>query len=251
MTAPVPISCSLVIVDIEGTTSAASHVLQVLFPYSRARMADWIAAHHDDADVVPILAAVAQEAGCSPDDLAAVTAALHAWIDADVKAAPLKAIQGRIWDEGYVAGELTTHLFPDVAPALHAWHDAGIRLAVYSSGSMRAQRSWFANAPGGDLNTLFSANFDLDSAGPKRDPESYARIARSLVIEPSRLCFLSDIEEEIEAARAAGLQAVGIRRPGETQATAHSEPVVASFADLAITPLRTAPPPIDGRPAAC
>lgn len=228
----VSLTCTWLAVDIEGTTSAASHVLQVLFPYSRARIPAWVVAHAADPDVAPILAATAREAGCGPADLDAIVAQLQAWIDADVKAAPLKAVQGRIWDEGYAAGELTTHLFPDVAPGLRAWHEAGIALAVYSSGSVQAQRSWFANAPEGDLTSLFSAHFDLDSAGPKREAASYARIAAALGADPAQLCFLSDIEAEVEAARAAGWQAVGVRRPGEAQATVDSAPLVTSFAEL-------------------
>ena len=43
-----PITCTWLAVDIEGTTSAASHVLQVLFPYSRERIPAWIAAHVDE-----------------------------------------------------------------------------------------------------------------------------------------------------------------------------------------------------------
>lgn len=232
----VSLTCTLLAVDIEGTTSAASHVLQVLFPYSRAQLPAWLQAHADEPEVAPLLAAVAAEAGCAADDLLGIRDQLWAWIDADVKAAPLKAIQGRIWDEGYAAGELTTHLFGDVAPALRAWHDAGIGLAVYSSGSVRAQQSWFGNAPGGDLTPLFSAYFDLDSAGPKREPASYARIAQALGVAPGSLCFLSDIEAEIDAAREAGWQAVGVRRPGETQATADSAPLITSFSELSLTP---------------
>ena len=232
----VSLTCTTLAVDIEGTTSAAAHVLQVLFPYSRERIPAWLAAHAADPQAAGLLAAVAAEAGCSPEDLHAIRDQLWAWIDADVKAAPLKAIQGRIWDEGYAAGELTTHLFPDGAPALQAWHDAGIRLVVYSSGSVRAQQSWFAHAPGGDLTGLLSGYFDLDSAGPKREAASYARIAEALGVEPGSLVFLSDIEAELTAAREAGWQAVGVRRPGEVQATAESGPIITSFSELALTP---------------
>lgn len=234
----VQVSCAVMVLDIEGTTSAASHVLQVLFPYSRAKIPQWVRDHHSDPEVAQILATVAGEASCSPDDLDAITAQLHAWIDADVKAPPLKAIQGRIWDDGYAAGELTTHLFPDVAPALGQWHEAGVRLAVYSSGSIRAQQSWFRNAPTGDLTSLMSANFDLDTAGPKRAQASYKRIAAALTLDPSSLCFLSDIEDEVLAARAAGWQAVGVKRAGETQATALSAPVISSFTELQVTASR-------------
>lgn len=230
------LTCTVLAVDIEGTTSAASHVLTVLFPYSRARIPGWLAAHAADPDVADLLAVVAGEAGCRPDDLDGIRDQLWAWIDADVKAAPLKAIQGRIWEEGYAAGELTTHLFADVAPALHVWHDAGIRIAVYSSGSVQAQQSWFGNAPDGDLRPLVSAWFDLESAGPKREASSYARIAAQLGVDPRCLVFLSDIEAEITAAREAGWQAVGVRRPGETQATAESAPLITAFDELTLTP---------------
>lgn len=228
----VEVRCAAIVMDIEGTTSAARHVYDVLFPYAREHMADWIQQHRDEPTTAAALAEVAAELGT--DDADAVLAQLLAWIDADVKAAPLKTLQGLIWEQGYARGELTSHMFVDVTPALKAWNAAGVRLAIYSSGSVAAQRALFGNAPEGDLNPLLESYFDITTAGPKREADSYLAIADALGLPPESILFLSDISAEIDAARSAGWQAIGVLREGETQATASGSPLIASFADLTV-----------------
>ncbi|POA64265.1 acireductone synthase, partial [Pseudomonas sp. DP16D-R1] len=46
-----------ILTDIEGTTSSIAFVADVLFPYARARLADYVAAH--PAETAQILAEVA------------------------------------------------------------------------------------------------------------------------------------------------------------------------------------------------
>ena len=115
-----------------------------------------------------------------------VVAVLHSWMDADLKATPLKTLQGQIWAAGFAAGELAAHVFADVAPRLRAWHADGVAIAVYSSGSVASQRAWFAHTDAGDLSGLIVAYFDTVNAGAKRDHGSYAAIAASLGVAPER-----------------------------------------------------------------
>lgn len=231
----VDIICSAIVLDIEGTTSPARHVYDVLFPYARERMPAWVSAHADEAATRDAVTEVALAIGSAPDDLDAVVAQLVAWVDEDVKAAPLKTLQGLIWEQGYAAGELTSAMFDDVAPALRAWHADGLPLVIYSSGSVAAQKALFSHTTDGDLDHLITANFDITTAGPKREPSSYQRIAAELGVVPSSLLFLSDIQAEIDAANDAGWQAVGVLRPGEDQATATSDPRIVSFEELVVT----------------
>lgn len=204
-----------VVLDIEGTTSATGFVVDVLYPYSRSRFGALLNERADDPDVARSVAQVRAELGDPEADAAAVEKALNAWLDDDVKATPLKTLQGIIWSEGFARGDLVSHFYDDVVPELRAWHAAGTSLYVYSSGSVAAQRAWFTNSPEGDLTSLISGLYDTENAGPKQEPESYRRIAEATGIEPARLLFLSDRPGELDAARAAGWHAVGIRRPGE------------------------------------
>jgi enolase-phosphatase E1 len=203
-----------VVLDIEGTTSATEYVVTTLFPYARARYAEYLS-EHDDGRVVQLLADIRDELGEADANVPRIVDALRAWTDADSKVSVLKTLQGWIWEEGFEREELTSHLFPDVAPALRQWHDAGTAIAVYSSGSVDAQRAWFAHSPSGNLLDLITAHFDTENAGPKRDSESYRRIAAALERPPASLVFLSDMRAELDAARAAGWRTVGVRRPGE------------------------------------
>ncbi len=223
-----------VVLDIEGTTSATAFVHDTLFPYARARLAAWVAAHRDEARVRAQLDAVRQALSDPAADAATVVAQLERWSDEDVKATPLKALQGWIWDEGFAAGALWSHFFPDVIPALRRWAAAGHTLWVFSSGSVAAQQAWFGHSPEGDLRPLLAGYFDTENAGPKREPSSYARIAAAIRRPPAEIVFLSDVAVELDAARAAGWHTVGLRRPGEPcfAAGVGDHLAVASFAAL-------------------
>ncbi|MEO6124987.1 MAG: acireductone synthase, partial [Ilumatobacteraceae bacterium] len=209
-----------VVVDIEGTTSATSAVHVGLYGYARPRLASWLHAHADDPEIAAAIEATRRDAGlvagATLDDVAS---ALEAWMDGDIKATPLKTVQGQIWAAGFEDGQLTSHVFDDVPPALQGWVENEIHLAVFSSGSVASQRPWFRHSNHGDLSPLFEAYFDTVNAGPKREPIAYDRIADELTgrwsCTVSELLFLSDVPAELDAAAQAGWLTVGLRRNGE------------------------------------
>ena len=209
-----PSICAIV-TDIEGTTSAISFVKDVLFPYADAHLDAYVAAHRTDAVVAGALADAALLAGEPGAGEARILAHLHAWIAEDRKVTPLKTLQGLIWREGYERTGLQGHVYPDVVPVLRAWHAAGIRLYVYSSGSVVAQRVLFGHTSAGDLNPLFSGNFDT-TVGAKQERASYEAIAGTVGAAPDQILFLSDVDAELDAARAAGMQTARLLRPAAT-----------------------------------
>jgi enolase-phosphatase E1 len=196
-----------IVTDIEGTTTPIAFVRDVLFPYARARLVPFLTAHGGEPAVADALAE-AERLAEGRD----VVAALLGWMDADAKVTPLKTLQGLIWDEGYRRGELKGVIYPDVPPVLRRWHAAGVRLYVYSSGSEAAQRLLFGFSEAGDLAELFGGFFDT-RVGGKRQAESYAAIARTVELPSGDILFLSDIGEELEACRAAGMMACQLVRP--------------------------------------
>ena len=200
----------LILTDIEGTTSSISFVKDVLFPYARAALPRFVREHGDEPEVRRWLDAVATEQGgiCSDD---VIVETLQGWIDQDRKHTALKALQGQVWAEGYAQGDYRAHVYPDAPPALRRWHDAGHALAVYSSGSVPAQKLFFGHSEAGDLTPLFSAFFDTEM-GHKREAASYRRIAEALGRAPADILFLSDVVEELDAAREAGLRTVLVDR---------------------------------------
>jgi enolase-phosphatase E1 len=202
-----------ILTDIEGTTSAVSFVFDVLFPYAAKHLPDFVLAHADEPQVAEQLAAVRAEAGEVDADVERVIEILLGWIAADRKATPLKALQGMVWAEGYRAGQLKGHVYPDAVEALKRWKQRGYDLYVYSSGSIQAQQLIFGCSEAGDLTPLFSGYFDTTS-GPKRDAQSYRAITQAIGCPAEEIVFLSDIVEELDAARAAGMQTVGLAREG-------------------------------------
>lgn len=220
-----------IITDIEGTTSSLSFVKDVLFPYARAHLADFVAQHNDEERVRELLQQANTEAGGNMSD-DAVVAQLLQWIDEDKKVTPLKSLQGLIWEQGYKNGDFTGHMYADAVEQLQAWHEQGIRLSVYSSGSVYAQKLLFAHTQYGDLTPLFESYFDTH-IGHKREAGSYRQICQQLRLPAETCLFLSDIKEELDAAKAAGMRTVWLVRdaPIDTDA-GHLQ--VQSFASIRI-----------------
>jgi enolase-phosphatase E1 len=200
----------LILTDIEGTTSSISFVKDVLFPYARNALPHFVRENHDDPDVRRWLDAVAVESGgiCTDE---VIVETLQGWIDQDRKHTALKALQGMIWQDGYLSADFVAPVYPDAARMLKKWHSDGHALAVYSSGSVAAQKLLFGHTDAGDLIPLFSAFFDTE-VGHKRDAASYRTIAERLGRVPGDIVFLSDVVEELDAAREAGLRTVLIDR---------------------------------------
>lgn len=200
----------VILTDIEGTTGSISFVRDVLFPYARAALPGFVRARGDEPKVRALLDQVATEHRAMCDD-AMIVETLQGWIDQDRKHTVLKALQGMIWEDGYRDGDFTAHIYPDVAPALQAWHAAGHALAVYSSGSVPAQKLFFGHSDAGDLLPLFDHFFDTE-VGHKRDADSYRLIADRLGRSPGHIVFLSDVIAELDAARKAGMRTVLLDR---------------------------------------
>lgn len=199
-----------IVTDIEGTTSSIDFVHQTLFPYAKLHLRAFLRAHAESADIQQIIAEVAaiEHAALSTEQAADV---LERWIAEDRKLTPLKTLQGMIWAQGYAAGELKGHVYPDTPPALQRWRAKGLRLYVYSSGSVAAQKLIFGHTDYGDLTPLFSGYFDTH-VGPKREVDAYRAILKRIGLKGEEVLFLSDVGEELDAARAAGLHTLQLLR---------------------------------------
>jgi 2,3-diketo-5-methylthio-1-phosphopentane phosphatase/methylthioribulose-1-phosphate dehydratase len=215
-----------IVTDIEGTTSSIAFVKDVLFPHARAVLRRFLARRSGEPEVRALLAEVQRR---EPASDPMVT--LERWMDEDRKETPLKALQGMIWDEAYQSGLICSHLYPDVAPALRRWAAQGLRLHVFSSGSIKAQRALFAHTLFGDLTPLFQGWFDTN-IGAKGAAESYRAIAAAIGCAPAEILFLSDTPAELDAARAAGLLTVQLVREG-TLAVSH-HPTARNLDEVAV-----------------
>jgi len=218
-----------VVVDIEGTVGSIRFVKDVLFPFARSRLRPFILANQSLPDVARQLEAVRTETGIA--DVDGQIAQLERWSDADRKVTPLKALQGMIWAGGYASGELVAHLYDDAIAALKRWAAVGMPVYVYSSGSIAAQKLYFAHTAGGDLTPCLAGYFDT-TTGPKQEAESYRRIASAIGRPAADLVFLSDVAAELEAAAEAGFQAVQVRR--ESPAGSLFEPSIVTFDELPV-----------------
>lgn len=224
--------------DIEGTTTPIAFVHQVLFPYARARVRNYLSEHADEPGVRADIALLkAEHAAESDRDVPAWNPEAYVYwlMDRDRKSTGLKSLQGRIWEAGYRTGELKGkgEVYSDVRPAFERWRTAGIPIAIFSSGSVRAQRNLFANTTAGDLSAFLSGYFDT-TTGPKREAQSYRTISAALGQPPNAVLFVSDVVAELDAARAAGMRtALCVRTAEHADSSPTDHPRIRSFAELA------------------
>ncbi|MEA5411125.1 acireductone synthase [Synechococcus sp. BA-120 BA3] len=234
-----------VLLDIEGTTCPVPFVSQVLFPYARERLDGFLRAGAHEPALGPLIEAIdaamaASDDGTSHGDSGSTgdegthlerVRFLQQLIDQDRKLPALKELQGLIWDQGYASGELLCPLFDDVAPALQAWRRAGLELAVYSSGSVKAQKLLYRHSNAGDLSPLFSHWFDT-TTGAKGAAASYRTIAAAMGLEPGAILFVSDAKAELEAARAAGMATRFSQRQGNPELEPGPFEAITSLAEI-------------------
>src|SRR5947209_12366301 len=218
-----------ILLDIEGTTSSVSFVYDVMFPYVRKHLTFEVFANWLDPEYIEAFHAIARDAGYDSLDTWLKTNKLTRenplraadvickevlrLMDADVKATGLKQLQGLIWQSGFESGELKAHVYEDVPPALAAWNAAGKDVRIYSSGSVQAQKLFFGHTVAGNLLPLLNGHYDTTS-GPKKEADSYRKIAAGFRLPASEILFLSDIVAELDAARVAGMQTALCVRPG-------------------------------------
>ncbi len=223
-----------ILMDVEGTTTSISFVHDILFPFAKERLSSYILSHINLPEIQLVLTLTKEtsleEEQRSLDNFGAIQKLIQ-WIDEDRKHPALKNIQGMIWKEGYQSGLLKGHIYPEVPECLKKWHEANIKMGIYSSGSIEAQKDLFGYSEFGNLNHFISNNFDTTS-GHKREEKSYLNIANELDIEPNEILFLSDISQELDAAEAVGFNTAQLLRLEELPYVGHLQ--VKSFFDIII-----------------
>src|SRR6185436_4028620 len=231
-----------ILLDIEGTTTPISFVHEVLFPYARSRVKDFLTTNWHYAEVISDVALLRQEQEAesevtlrnfapAADQIEATSNYVQWLIDQDRKSTGLKSLQGKIWKQGYLDGTLAAPLFADVRPALERLHQNGITIAIFSSGSVLAQQLLFAHTEAGDITTLIDVYFDT-TTGPKTAGESYRKIAAQLQHRPADILFVSDVAGELEAAKEAAMQTLLCIRPGNPRQSCPANPAIHSFAEI-------------------
>ena len=224
-----------ILLDIEGTTTPISFVHEVLFPYSREHLNRYLEQHTDSTAVQADLIRLREEHEAEGQAAPPLVQPYLNWlIDHDRKSPALKSLQGKIWEQGYNDGSLRSPVFPDVRPAIEGWRASGISVNIFSSGSVLAQKLLFAHTETGDLTPLLDNYFDT-SVGKKTDAESYRRIAVTLQIQREDICFVSDVEAELDAASEAGMNTLFCIRPcNAVQEPSSRHRTIRSFNELAV-----------------
>jgi enolase-phosphatase E1 len=218
----------LILLDIEGTLSPLAFVHEVMFPFAREHAAGWLTAHWGHEVITQLAHDAGVDSFRDPHD---AEAAVHRLMDADAKVTGLKQLQGLIWEQGFRSGDLRSTLFDDVVPALDHWRELGYSFRIYSSGSIHAQRLFFAHTTAGDLTSRFSGYYDT-TTGSKKEATSYTAIATNCGLPASEILFISDLVDELDAAQAAGMNTALAMRPGNKPQLESGHPSITSFSEI-------------------
>ena len=235
-----------VVLDIEGTTSSISFVHDEMFPFVRQHLDHYLETQWHSEELRKSLDLLAIENQGSDADswlpgnlsVEARKSKVHDYVlglmDEDRKSTGLKDLQGKIWKSGFESGQLVSHVYPDVIKNLEAWTASGIKLCIYSSGSIAAQKLFFGHTQHGSLLKFFHMHFDT-TIGNKKEPSSYSQIVGQLgpSLQPS--LFVSDVAAELDAAQHAGLYTVASIRPGNQELPANCpHTLIQSFDELSL-----------------
>jgi enolase-phosphatase E1 len=234
----------VVLLDIEGTTTPIDFVYKTLFPYASARVEPFLAARAGEPEIRAIVQDLKAEhakdgaAGLAPSEwrddstekLSDCVAYVQWLMARDSKCAPLKALQGKIWQQGFESGELHGEVYADVPPAFARWRRQGREIAIYSSGSVLAQKMLFGSVVSGDLTQHIRDFYDT-VIGVKTAASSYTKIAAAMGTDPREFLFLSDAEKEIDAAQSAEMRA-GLCNREAAPAVKHSPDTFTSFDEI-------------------
>lgn len=220
-----------IVSDIEGTTTPISFVKDVLFPYSYEKIEEFLRQNWDKPQIQQIVKQV-QDIQKSEYSFEQIVEILKKWIEEDKKITPLKQLQGMIWEEGYKTGKLKGFVYEDAYRNLKNWHTQGIKLYIYSSGSVQAQKLLFSHTNYGDLTYLFSGYFDT-TVGSKLEKSSYEKISNQIGVNPCHIMFLSDNPMEVQAASEAGMVVYRVVRKGDAELIDNYQyPQISSFDEI-------------------
>jgi enolase-phosphatase E1 len=236
----------VVLLDIEGTTTPIDFVYRTLFPYASRKVESFLREHAEEAEIYSLIQDLRSQRGLderqglrppawSRDSAEAVLRSSVAYVQwligRDSKCTALKTLQGKIWQEGFASGELHGQVYADVPPAFARWRRQQRKIYIYSSGSVLAQQNLFRTVVSGDLTPQIAGYFDT-KIGVKTDIESYKSISGSVGLPACEFLFLSDAAKEIDAARAAGMQAILCNRNAGVSAGVSRDQVIHSFDEV-------------------
>ncbi|CAL1567952.1 unnamed protein product [Knipowitschia caucasica] len=255
-TVSVPVNTSALLLDIEGTTTPITFVKDILFPYIKEHLEDYLSAHWEEDECkqdVHLLKKqieedMKQNRACAvhsvdqtihTDEEKAIREVVDnvLWqMAADRKSTALKQLQGHMWRAAYTSGRIKGQVYEDVIPAIRRWRAKGLKVYIYSSGSVEAQKLLFEHSIEGDVLDLFDGHFDTN-IGAKVDRKSYTNIAERIGCGSEEITFLTDVTREAKAAEDAGVNVVLVVRPGNMELTKEESDhynLITSFSQLEV-----------------
>jgi enolase-phosphatase E1 len=96
---------------------------------------------------------------------------------------------------------------------------------------------FFGHSEYGDLSHYLSGYYDT-TIGSKRESKSYSAIALDSGFTSSNILFLSDVVEELDAARETGVQTCLVIRPGNRDTAENGHQKCISFDEITFSDVK-------------
>ena len=145
-----PRDAKVLLLDIEGCTTSISFVKDTLFPFVLQHLEQYISTLSPEAYQELQQALERDLSSHAPDliqsqsiDTGDIQAMVQVMVKNDFKLPSLKSMQGDMWKSGYEQSDLKGHVFADFVPTLHWMQNHGVKVYIYSSGSVQAQKLLF------------------------------------------------------------------------------------------------------------
>lgn len=223
-------SYQAVLFDIEGTTTSIEFVKDFLFTYAFAHVDNFLITSFEKKINLDIIDELIQLSAVESKNNLSETMFIKKenenwihnlsnniknWIKNDKKFTALKNLQGKIWQDGYSSGKIKGHVYSDVPTTFERLNLRYIRVYIFSSGSIQAQKLLFSYSEYGDLTKYISDYFDT-TIGSKLEANSYEKIVEKIKVPANEILFVTDNEKEASAAEQANLQVVLSIREGNS-----------------------------------
>lgn len=212
-----------ILMDIEGTSVPIHFVHKDMFQYARDHIDGFLKRKLYSYEIKGLLMDILKEFNrvhssnvnneYNENNLEYLSGIVKTMIDEDSKFGALKELEGLIWKEGFEDGTLICNLYPEVKESIMRWKSSGLLVFIYSSGSVLSQELLFSHTSDGNISKMLDGYFDT-KVGNKKEKDSYMKIANKIGENPKNILFLSDSEDEIAAAKSAGMLCYLVKRDG-------------------------------------
>lgn len=224
----------VVLVTVMGTAVPDHYEQEVLLPYTQEHFVDWLDDNKYEHRTIELLGSLHEEGFIKKNSAESLIKRVQADPDTLTNAqGPLRKLVHKVWENGYIEGDIEGEVFEDAWTKMHEWGKADVPIYSYGWGLVSDRRMIFKYSEFGDLSSLFKGHFDRTD-GDLSSPDSFLAIAEKINISPLFCTCIATTTTTLQAAQDAGMDVVLLDRSGAGVGKDESYPIVKSFDEIVL-----------------